>query len=563
MSGSDDQETASGPVRGGTPPSRWRWVSEHQVLAGLLAGAVLLAGGAGAAWLTVGDPRPDVPTARVERRALDGSVLVRGTVTTAQTVQVTAPAPGAGGAVRAVVTGLPVRTGQTVAAGRVLVEISGRPVFALPGALPAYRDLRPGDRGADVTQLQKALRGLGLRTGRDRAGVFGPGTAAALTAFYASRGYTPLPARPDGDTRLAEVRNAVAAARRARQDAADALADARDRRAALPGGASAADRTAAGQAVAEARRRVRSADADLADARGLLTAEKAADGPLLPVSEVQYLQGFPAVVDAVPVAVGGLVTGSAMTVSADGMVVCGGLPAYQRAVVRPGQPVRIVSEAGRVSAGGTVVSVADVPVRQQAAVAAQDGSAQDGSAQDGPAQDGSMRQGAVPGRPVQDSGRVAPAADPAACPVVVRPDHQLDPGMEAQQVLLSVQAPPSRGSVLAVPAPAIRTGGDGRAVVTVYRKHRERTVEVVPGASGGGWTEIRPLDDGAVREGDRVVLDGADRTGTGPATAAPFPAPSPAAPGPASAGRRPGPPAAVLTPGTPAARPSRAAGRHA
>ncbi|AXI78420.1 RND family efflux transporter [Peterkaempfera bronchialis] len=533
MSRVDEEEAAApGAVGDGGGGTRWRWVAEHQVVAGLLAGVVLLSSGAVAAWLTVRAPAPDVLTARVERRVLDGSVTTRGMVTAGQTVQVAASAGAGDGAVRAVVTKAPVRTGDMVAAGRLLVEISGRPVFALPGPIPAYRDLKPGSRGADVTQLQKALRSLGFRTGKDHAAVFGAGTSAALTAFYTARGYTPLPAQPDGATRLAAAEDAVAAARHARQDAKDALAAARARAGLASARVSAAARAVADQEVAAARRRVSHGDEDLAAARRRLSAAKTANGPMLPVAEVVYLQGFPATVDAAPAAVGSVVTGNAMTVSADGLVVRGGLPAYQKGLVRPGQTVRIVSEADRVSAGGTVVSVADTPVRLPA----------------GPGQVAD---------PVADPVAVADETRPY--PIVVRPNHQLDPGLTAQEVLLTVQAPPSNGRVLAVPTSAITVDADGRTVVTAFRDGRGHPVEVLPGASGGGWTEIRPLGEDPLRVGDQVVVGRAGELGATPA---------PVASGPASAGRAPGLPAARTEPSAapaaaPAAAPSAAAARPA
>ncbi|MFJ6211815.1 peptidoglycan-binding protein [Streptomyces sp. NPDC092296] len=507
MSGGDEQTTglrtaeprpeAPETAGGGQTPTRaqhrWlRWPRERKLPAALVAGVVLLASGAVAAWLTVGGPG-GVRTATVLRRALDGSVTARGTVTPAQTVQVTVPTGGRADAVRAVVTKLPVRPGQTVAAGRVLVEISGRPVFALPGALPAYRDLRPGDHGQDVLQLQKALRGLGLRTGGDQDADFGTGTAAALTALYTGQGYQPQSAQTDGGARQAAAEEAVTAARRDRQDAQDALEAARQR-AANPvggGGLPGADRIAADQAVRAAERRVARGGEDLAAAKRRLAAAKAADGPMLPASEVQYLQGFPATVDSVAAEVGSVLAGSAMTVSADGLVVRSGLPAYQRGLVRPGQTVRIVSDTDRVSASGTVVSVADTPGTVQ----------QVGTASDS-----------------------VPAASGGSYPMVVRPNQELDPGLAAKDVRVTVQAAPSRGRVLAVPAAALATDRYGRTSVVRYRDGGRHRVEVRTGTSGGGWTEIRPLDAGALREGDRVVVADPAVDGDTPSPVAPAPA---------------------------------------
>ncbi|WP_055586313.1 efflux RND transporter periplasmic adaptor subunit [Peterkaempfera griseoplana] len=540
MSGGGQQMAVpgSGARDGGDPggPRRWRWASEHQLAAGLLIGTLLLASGAVAAWLTISDPGPTVLTARVERRALDGSVTAPGMVAAGQTVQVTPLTQDRSDTVRAVVTGLPVRAGELVAAGRVLVEISGRPVFALPGGLPAYRDLKPGAHGRDVSQLQKALRGLGFATGGDKDATFGAGTAAALAALYSSRGYTPLPAQPDGAMLREAAEDAVASARRAWQDDRETLQAARARvaaaKAAADGGSgSKLERAAAEQAVQAARRQVARSGDDLTAARRRLAAARTADGPMLPVAEVLYLRGFPATVDSVAASVGAVVTRSAMTVSGDGLVIRSGLPGYARGLVQPGQTVRIVSETGRVSTSGTVASVADAPSAVQPV---------------GTAAGATASGDAAPGGTVTAGG--------SGYPMVVRPDHELDPGLTARAVLVTVQTQPSRGRVLAVPTAALSTGRDGGTAVVVYRGGARHRTEVLTGAAGGGWTEIRPLDDDAVREGDQVVIDGSRGSGGNGSL------PSPADSGPVPAARPAAPP---VTPGTVRSRPARAAGHGA
>ena len=127
-------------------------------------------------------------TATVQRRVLTSTVVTRGSVVARTTLEVTPVVAGVGAQV---VTAVGVRSGDEIRAGQVLVAVSGRPLIALPGAIPAYRDLKPGDRGDDVRALQGALAGLGHPTGPDPAGVFGPGTNAAVRALYAKLGYDP------------------------------------------------------------------------------------------------------------------------------------------------------------------------------------------------------------------------------------------------------------------------------------------------------------------------------------------------------------------------------------
>lgn len=86
-----------------------------------------------------------------------------------------------------VVTNVFVRNGATVRSGAAVVEVSGRPVIALQGAFPLYRDLRQGDKGVDVRALQAGLQSAGVWVGAD--GVFGAGTERALRRLYRKVGY--------------------------------------------------------------------------------------------------------------------------------------------------------------------------------------------------------------------------------------------------------------------------------------------------------------------------------------------------------------------------------------
>lgn len=61
-----------------------------------------------------------------------------------------------------VITADPPKVGETIRAGDVIAEISGRPVLAFPRAVPLYRDLSVGDKGNDVKQLETILAERGL-----------------------------------------------------------------------------------------------------------------------------------------------------------------------------------------------------------------------------------------------------------------------------------------------------------------------------------------------------------------------------------------------------------------
>jgi hypothetical protein len=101
---------------------------------------------------------------------------------------------GGGGGVSAgnaqqVVTKIFKAPGRFVAPGNVIIEVAGQPFFVFRGAVPAYREMAPGESGTDIAQLQAGLEGLGFSIGADTNGVYGRGTAAAVAAFYRSLGY--------------------------------------------------------------------------------------------------------------------------------------------------------------------------------------------------------------------------------------------------------------------------------------------------------------------------------------------------------------------------------------
>ncbi|ARX84335.1 peptidoglycan-binding protein [Streptomyces alboflavus] len=277
--------------------------------------AVVALGGAGmgaatlikspqqAAVETAAPPR-DVLTAAVEHRVLAQSVVARGTVTASQNVDVS-PAEAAGqGASRALYTKVKVHEGTEVRFGQVLLEVSGRPVFALPGEIPAYRDLGPGTHGEDVTQLQRALSSLGRPVAPDRPGAFGPGTARAVRGLYRLLGYEPNSASTP-------------------QNAPDGTR---------------------GEEKAE-------------EGRG-----RPGPGPVVAAAEVVYLKSTPARVERVKAKVGQEAGEAALTLSAGERIIKAGVAPHEKGLIRPGQKATLLSEATGQRATAEVVSVAQSPV---------------------------------------------------------------------------------------------------------------------------------------------------------------------------------------------------------
>ncbi|MEU6931757.1 hypothetical protein [Streptomyces sp. NPDC046374] len=175
----------------GPPKRRWGRVAGA-------AGLVLALAASGGAWIAASQARTPQqrassaaapPRSSVTVPAEAGPLVDRrrwdGTLTRSSTLTVKGPESGTGAA-RQVVTRLSLKPGQRLANGAVAAEISGRPLFLLEGAFPAYRDLTEGMEGPDVRQLQQALEQL---YGTPVTGAFDDRTARDLKRLYRRAGY--------------------------------------------------------------------------------------------------------------------------------------------------------------------------------------------------------------------------------------------------------------------------------------------------------------------------------------------------------------------------------------
>lgn len=146
--------------------------------------------------------------ASVERRPLAETFVTRGAVGSVGAVEVHVTAAGD---TIPIVTGI-VSAGEPVTHGDTVLEVSGRPVLALVGSVPAYRDLRPGMTGADVEQLQNGLVAGGFGPVEDPVGKYGASTAAAVSLLYERAGFEAPAPSPASDTELEAAKAAVDAA---------------------------------------------------------------------------------------------------------------------------------------------------------------------------------------------------------------------------------------------------------------------------------------------------------------------------------------------------------------
>ncbi|MFJ6899401.1 hypothetical protein [Streptomyces hokutonensis] len=385
----------------------------------VLACVLCMGAGAGAAALVrspaqaaaeSAPPPPDVLTARVEKRVISQAVIARGTVTTSRHIEVT-PGPQSDKDIgRSVVTKIGTGAGHKAVVGQVLLEISGRPLFVLPGVVPAYRDLSQGKSGDDVAQLQRALRAAGHPTGADRAGVFGLGTERAVGSFYRAIGYeaptveVPAPAEENPDP---------------------------------AGGKEPVKETPVSRT------------------------------PVVPLSEVVFVDSFPARVDDVRVKVGDEPGSSLLSLSWGALTVEGTVTPQEREMVRPGQTVHVYSELAGRRFEGKVASVG------REAAQGEDGDQQSGGEK---------------------------------YTVKVAPSKPLPAELNGENVQLTIVAASSGDQVLAVPSSALSSGADGLVSVTERVGAEERRIPVVVGASGDGFVQVTPQNGYRLAPGADVVV---------------------------------------------------------
>ncbi|MFC4109637.1 hypothetical protein ACFOX0_27355 [Micromonospora zhanjiangensis] len=428
----------------------------------MVAGAVLLAVAGAVSPMLIKSPQQvaaeaqppprSILTAPVEQRVLRDTVILRGEVGPLQSFSVT---PGVRGDGKAVVTAVKARQGDRISAGTVVLEVGARPLIVLPGSTPAFRDLKPGADGKDVAQLQSALDRMGFRTG-DRAGFFGAGTKRALTRFYDSKGYRPLPVSDNDQKQVDDARRQVVAGERA-------VTDARDAQTAL-----ARDANASGQQKREAAKALSRAREDLVAARQQLDEITQVTGPMLPQGEYAFLPSFPARIDALKAVVGAEVATPLVTFSAGPLVVKGVLTEAQRVSCKPGQKVEIAGD-GDLAAKGEVTSIGGQAVQPSA----------------------------------DDKGA---APQPSGVPVVVTPVAPLETRASGQNVRLTIETASSGGSELVVPVSAIYAGADGATYVTRRSGDGEESqVSVEPGMSAQGLVAIT-VRSGSLQAGDLVTV---------------------------------------------------------
>lgn len=152
-------------------------------------------------------PQPSRITAEIERRVLEARLVFRGSVVATNQAEISANRIAGG---ESVVTASPVRIGDTVNEGDVVLEVSGRPVFVLEGELPPYRNLAVGAEGPDVRQLETALARIGYLESSEVDDSYTLATASAVESMFSSAGYQPDgPVDSEAASRAAQLRETI------------------------------------------------------------------------------------------------------------------------------------------------------------------------------------------------------------------------------------------------------------------------------------------------------------------------------------------------------------------
>ncbi|MGH9136114.1 MAG: hypothetical protein ACRD0G_03585 [Acidimicrobiales bacterium] len=457
-------------------------------------------------------PDPSPITAPVERRVLSSRVVTRGDVVPGQSATVTGPASEDD----LVVTAVFADVGDELLEGDRVVEVSGRPVVVLEGAVPAFRAMRPGMRGTDIEQLQAALGRLGCDTADDD-GVYAEATKQCVTRLYDALGYDLVPTSDTEAADLTDARGAVTDAEEALHEAEAALAEASEGptvselvsarndvdAAVMELNAELANRESTPADRASKLAQLELADAQLAElteapdvetetaaveqaqaaldrATEALQELEARSGPTVPLGEAVFVDALPATVSTLNAEIGRAVgdssgdggffgnqsdSGALAVLATAGLQVETLVPPSDADLVQVGMDVELLDEVSGDTMAATLTSLGE--------------QVESGSG------DGGSR----------------------GFKAVVETDEPLPRVWTGRNVRVTFTAAATDSEVLVVPAAALSSGADGEARVQVLADDGTVTnVIVEPGLSAEGFVEIVPVEDGSLHEGDLVIV---------------------------------------------------------
>jgi peptidoglycan hydrolase-like protein with peptidoglycan-binding domain len=418
----------------------------------------------------------------------------------------------------------------------------------MQGSVPVFRDLRPGESGVDVRQLQEDLLALGFDP-KETDGTFGPGTKAAVVAWYRSLGYEPAETSTDASTNLEAAEQRVRAASQAVDNAKAALKragkpvppstalslDARvlDAQVALDSVTSAgtasvahaaADRKAAAERLAALQQQVPSdpaaisraasdlsaADSALSGAqtdaankissakRGLEIAVAArteglsppdlSDQELAVSSAEETLASEQASFDRLNRTTGPMVPSAEIVFVPTTPVVVDSLVATV-GEKGTGDWIRLATSSLVVSTTLTRANRTLLPIGSKVVVDDEASATSFSGVLTAIADDASTSS-------TGETGYVA----------TIAPDTPIAPSLSGQNFRVTITARQTNTKVLVVPLSAVFSRADGSEVVSKVVGTKQVDVRVVPGLSAGGYVAINPVQPQELTAGDQVVV---------------------------------------------------------
>lgn len=455
-------------------------------------------------------PTPSPILVPIEKRVLKSQVVTRGTARFGTPIAISLAPSQLKANAAALLTTLP-RPNTQFKEGDMICTASGRPVFILQGATPAYRDIVPGTSGADVQQLEEALKRIGFDPG-PVDGHFDTKTSDAIAAWYKAKGFEPFGPTAEQLANLRLLETAHGDARKARLTATTASATAElgvkaarkkadhayhmasadiatkisDRALiALDPRALQTARAAADANLDLARSSVRTAELEgevtyqgakdalkVAQFESELATERsdkvAADlerakqklGIQLPLDEIVFIPALPVRVEQVNGIVGQAASGPVLSVTDNQIVIDSSLPLDVAPMVKPGLDVDIDEPALGFKAKGKVEYVAESPGTR-----------------------------GVDGYHFYYAVRVG----------------QTPTALQGFSLRLTMPIKSTEGAVTTVPMSALSLSADGKSRIQIQRAGELVYVPVEPGLTADGFVEVKPLE-GKLEVGQLVVV---------------------------------------------------------
>ena len=423
----------------------------------------------------IAPPTPSPILVPVEERVLTSNVVTRGTARfgSPQSISIV-PSPLKSEA--GVIATLPERNAP-IREGDILLTASGRPVFALQGTIPIYRDLSPGISGEDVRQLESGLLRLGFDPGPLDA-MFDAQTSQAVANWYTFSGFEPFGPTADQRANIRALEDELAVAqndKKAAEEAAAAAplaveaaraqatyeletADSSARTAVQLAGEVAIQAALDAQAAAE-REALRLTGLAGRLAEDLAIARDQAAVPV-PADELVFISGLPVRVEAIDVTVGDAASGLVIMVTNNQLAIDSALPLDEAALVKPGMTVQIDEPELGIKVTGIVERVADTP-----------------------------------GTDGVDGFHIYFEVLVDETPVA----------LEGFSLRLTIPVESTGGMVTVVPVSALSLAADGTTRVQVEKNGGLEFVTVEPGLSAQGFVAVTPLE-GTLAAGQLVVI---------------------------------------------------------